>query len=179
VYSFTRSILGAAAITIVSGCSSDPFTPSAPEGVAVPSTNLSTLTVPDAGQADPNAAKAALGDPNVRGRLRGMGLQASSVAGVASPTTMQLVAASDHQVAQTVISGAMINDHAPVYVIEMTGGPFTAIQHPPGGTAPQGNVLTLTVDAQTFRVTDIGYHPVAHDLTQMDSDVVDLMAPRE
>jgi hypothetical protein len=105
-----------------------------------------------------------------------MALQASSVAGVASPTTILAVAASDHQAAQTVISGAIINDHAPVYVIEMTGGPFTAIQHPFGVNAPQGNALTLTIDAQTFRVTDVGFHPVAPDLTQIDSNVVNLLA---
>lgn len=73
---------------------------------------------------------ASLSDPNVINKLRSFGLQASSLAGVSSPTAMLAVAASDHQVAQTMISGAIVNDHSPVYVIEMTGGPFSASRPP-------------------------------------------------
>jgi len=109
--------------------------------------------------------------------LRGIGLRVSSAAGVSSPTTMRAAAASDHQAAQTILSGAIINDHAPVYVIKMTGGPFTATQHPPGAPAPQGNVLTVTVDAATYRVTDIGYVTVEPDLSQIGALAVDLSAP--
>ena len=116
-----------------------------------------TLIVPDAGPGDPVAAQTALGDPNTRAQLRGMALQVASWSGVSSPTTMRVVSASDHQDAATVLSGAIVNDHTPVYVITMTGGPFTANHHPPGAPAPQGNVLTLTLDAATLRVTDIGY----------------------
>jgi hypothetical protein len=79
---------------------------------------------------------------------------------------MEAVAA-DHQAAQTVLSGANVNDHAPVVVIKMTGGPFTATHHPPGVAAPQGNVLTLTVEAATYRITDIGYADVEPDLSQI------------
>jgi hypothetical protein len=107
--------------------------------------------------------------------LRALAMHRASVAGVSSPATIHAVACSDHQAAATVISGAGVNDHAPVYVVEMTGGPFVATGHPPGVPAPQGDVLTLTIDAQTHRVTDVGYHPVAPDLTQIDSDVVDLL----
>ena len=50
-----------------------------------------------------------------------------------------------------VVTGDIVNDHTPVYVIEMTGGPFTA-----------------------YRLLDIGVEPVAPDLTQFGPDVVDL-----
>jgi hypothetical protein len=89
---------------------------------------------------------------------------------------MIAVASTDHQAAEKVVSGDIVNDHAPVYVVEMTGGPFTAkyASTPPGVPAPQGNVLTITVDALTYRVTDAGIMPNAPDLTQISSDVVDL-----
>lgn len=74
------------------------------------------------------------------------------------------------------MSGAIIPDHAPVYVIEMTGGTFTAQHHPPGVPAPEGKVLTLTVDAATHRVTDISYLHEAPDLDEIGSVQVDLLA---
>jgi hypothetical protein len=113
-------------------------------------------------------------DPKVVAELRELALQASSNAGVATPKTMVAVAAADHQVAEMVLSGATIPDHAPVYVIEITGGPFTAMRHPPGANAPQGNVLVLTVDAATRRVTDIGYVDAEPDLDEIGSLKVDL-----
>jgi hypothetical protein len=87
---------------------------------------------------------------------------------------MIATASPDHQAAENIISGSIVNDHAPVYVIEITGGPFTAGSSPPGVPAPQGNVLTLTVDAQTYRVMDVGITNDAPDLTQIGSVVVDL-----
>ncbi len=174
-------LLSAATITVLSACSSsDRSTSSRAYSAAVAPIALGTLTAPDAGLVDPDASTAAvraLGDPSVMAQLRGLAFRASSVAGVPSPTTIRAVAHSDHQVAQSVVSGAIINDHAPVYVIQMTGGPFTSIQHPPGVPAAQGNVLTLTVDAQTYRITDIGYASVAPDVTQISSVAVDLLAP--
>jgi hypothetical protein len=127
------------------------------------------LTIPDAGT--PDAAQADLSDPNVVNQLRSFALQYSSLSGVSSPTAILAVAAADHQVAQTIISGAIVSDHSPVYVIEMTGGPFTSTHHPRGAPAPQGNALTLTLDARTLRIMDFGYHPVAPDLTQIGSVV--------
>jgi hypothetical protein len=124
-----------------------------------------------------NATKAALVDPDVLSTLRGVAIRASSKAGVSQPQRVYAVAASDHQAAETLLSGAVINDHSPVFVIVMTGGPFTHISHPPGADAPTGNVMSITVDAQTYRVTDIGITQTEPDLTQMGSDVVDLMAP--
>ncbi|HKP60158.1 MAG TPA: hypothetical protein VJV78_25710 [Polyangiales bacterium] len=120
-----------------------------------------------------------LGDPSVRAKLRELALQASAAAGVSSPRTMIAVASADHQVAEHVVSGAIVEDHVPVYVVEMTGGPFTTERtgsRPPGVSAPKGDVLTLTIDAKTFRVTDTGVSSNAPDLTQIDSNVVDLLA---
>jgi len=109
---FRRLILSAAAITFLSGCSSSdrpapsaftaqPRLAHASAAIAAPPSAatiaLGTLTIPDAGYADPDAARAALGDPNVISRLRTLALNASSGAGVSSPVTMVAVAAADHQ----------------------------------------------------------------------------------
>jgi hypothetical protein len=59
----------------------------------------------------------------------------------------------------------------------MKGGPFTATHHPPGIAAPQGNVLRVTVDAATHRVTDVALVNAEPDLTQIGSHTVDLSAP--
>jgi hypothetical protein len=144
-----RCILGAVAATILAGCSA------------------SDSSVPDDGSG--------LSDPQVVAELRDLALRASSSAGVPSPKTMVAVAASDHQAAEMVLSGAIIPDHAPVYVIEMTGGTFTARSAPPGGAALRSHVLTVTVDAATFRITDVGYVDEAPDLDEIGSVTVDLL----
>lgn len=102
-----------------------------------------------------------LADPSVRAKLRALALQASSANGVPSPKTMIAVYSPDDQAAQEAISGEIVNDHVPVYVIEVTGGPFTcnSCSVPPGASAPQGNALTITVNAQTFQGTDFGITP--------------------
>jgi hypothetical protein len=117
------------------------------------------------------ALQASLKDPSVIAMLRALALQAAAPS---IPQAMTATASPDHQVAEKVISGSIVNDHAPVYVIEITGGPYTAESSPPGVPATQGNVLILTVDAQTFRVTDVGIANDAPDLTQISSVVVDL-----
>jgi hypothetical protein len=119
---------------------------------------------------------AALRDPAVTGELHDRALVMATRALVPSPATMQAVAASDHQAAEAVISGAVIGDHAPVYVVQMTGGTFTAPNHPRGVAAPTGQFLTVTFDAATLDVTDIGYDDVPPDLRAIDGDVVDLTA---
>jgi hypothetical protein len=129
---------------------------------------------PAATPIDPNAVKAALGDPNVVAKLRDLGLQMASNAGVSSPMKMYVVAAADHQDAETILSGDTINDHSPVYVIVMIGGPFTARSHPPGVPAVESNVLTVTVDAATYRVTDLGFVNVEPDLSKIALVTVDL-----
>jgi hypothetical protein len=110
-----------------------------------------------------------LADPNVRTKLRTMALQASSADGVPSPKTICAVASPDHQAAEKIVSGDIVNDHVAVYVVEVTGGTFTdnTASTPPGVPAPSGSVLTLTVDAQSFRVTDSGLTDTAPDLTQI------------
>ncbi|MEO8181964.1 MAG: hypothetical protein ABI895_24275 [Deltaproteobacteria bacterium] len=122
-------------------------------------------------------AAAALADPKVKASLLDLALRVASDAGVAQPAKVLAVAAADHQVAETLLSGDIINDHAPVYVIEVTGGRFTAQDHQPREVpAPQGDVLTITVDAATLRVTDIGFVDVEPDLSAL-GPTVDLSSP--
>jgi hypothetical protein len=193
-------IVGAAAMALISGCSSpERSTPQAlasqtqalvptnialiPATLSAAGTPMSTHTAGVMPVSTPSAAgnaqsaQIALGGPSEIAKLRGIALGVSSGAGVSSPKTMHVVAASERQAAQTILSGAIIHDHAPVYVIKMTGGPFTAKQHPPGIPAPQGEFLTLTVDAATHHVTDVGYVDVEPDLSKIGSLAVDLLAP--
>jgi hypothetical protein len=121
--------------------------------------------------------RARLRDPIVRTTLLALGTEHAAAAGAPITATMLAVAASDHQAAETVISGALINDHVPVYVVQMTGGPYTATHHRDGTPAPHGDVLTVTLDAADYRVTDVGYDVVAPDVSLIDTDVVDLLAP--
>jgi hypothetical protein len=120
-------------------------------------------------------AAAALADPKVQASLLDLALRVASDAGVPQPAKVVAVAAADHQVAETLVSGAIINDHAPVYVLKITGGRFTA-QHHQREAAPQGEVLTITVDAATLRVTDIGIDDVEPDLSTL-GPTVDLSTP--
>jgi hypothetical protein len=123
---------------------------------------------------DPSDATGTLEDPNVVAKLHDLGLQISSIAGVPAPPTMYAVAVSDHQVAETAISGAIIYDHAPVFVIVMTGGRFTSIEAPPGGAPAEGSALTATVNAATYDVTDVSILHVEPDLSRIALDTVDL-----
>ena len=54
---------------------------------------------------------------------------------------------------------------------------FTALHHPHGQDFPTGTVLTVTYDAKTMRITDVGFDTAAPDLHAIDANVVDLMAP--
>jgi hypothetical protein len=149
-----------------SSCSSEDNAATDPDPAADGSAALSSA----AGQAG------TLGDPTVRSKLRDLALQASSNAGVPSPRTMIAVASPDHQAAEQIVSGDIVNDHAPVYVVVMTGGTYTADMAPPGVADPQGSVLTLTVDAATFRITDVGIIGVEPDLSKIASVITDLSA---
>jgi hypothetical protein len=142
---------------------SQPPLPHLPDG------GLSTVVSSEAG------ASSSLRSADVVAKLRGWALQHSAWAGVPSPATMRAVYASDRQAAEFILSGSIVNDHVPVYVVEMTGGPpFTARRHPRGVAPTQGNALTVTIDAERFAVTDLGYHHVVPDLRQISTDVVDL-----
>jgi len=133
------------------------------------------LTLAAIGACGPND-QGGLADPSVRAKLRALALQTSSANGVPSPKTMLAVYSPDHQLAEEIISGDIVDDHVPVYVIEVTGGPFTcnSCSFPPGASPPQGDAFTLTLDAQTYQVTDFGIYPNAPDLTQISPDVVNL-----
>jgi hypothetical protein len=117
-------------------------------------------------------------DPAVRARLHELALQSASISGVPSPQSMIAVWSSDHQVAEQIVSGDIVNDHVPVYVIEMTGGDFTSIEGgpPPNGMSPHGSVLTLTINAETFEGTDDGIADVLVDLHKINPHVVNLLA---
>jgi hypothetical protein len=117
-----------------------------------------------------------LEDPEVVAKLHELALRASSADGASPPTSMYAVAVSDHQAAETVLSGAIIFDHAPVFVIVIIGGPFTGRSAPPGVPLPVGTVLTLTVDAASYEITDAGIGDVEPDLSKVASAFVDLSA---
>ena len=114
-----------------------------------------------------------LGDPEVAAKLHELALQASSAEGASSPTSMYAVAVSDHQAAETALSGGTIYDHAPVFVIVIIGGPFTGRSAPAGVPLPEGTVLTLTVDAASYEVTDVGIGDVEPDLSKVASASVE------
>jgi hypothetical protein len=123
---------------------------------------------------DPSNVDGALADPSVVARLHDLALQLSSIAGAPAPMSMYAAAVSDHQAAERVLSGAVINDHAPVFVIVMTGGPFTALETPPGVPPAEGNVLTATVNAATYDVTDVDIVNAEPDLSKIASAIVNL-----
>lgn len=176
-----KATLSTAVMAILSGCS-DRSGPAEPVGRATaalaaptsPNAGMPLSTFQDTATKAANPAALDLANPNEKATLRGIALEVSSRAGVSSPKTMHAVAASDHQAAESILSGATIKDHAPVYVITMTGGPFTATHHPRGIPAPQGGVLRVTVDAATHRVTDVGYVNDEPDLTRIGPLTVDL-----
>ena len=114
-------------------------------------------------------------DPAVVAKLREIAQQAASAGGATPPNKMYAVAVSDHQVAEQAASGAIIYDHAPVFVIVITGGHFTGRGSPSNEVAiPEGTILTLTLDAATYEITDVGIVNVEPDLSKVASDRVDL-----
>lgn len=91
--------------------------------------------------------------------------------GVDRPATMVAVAAVDHAAAEEAISGAQLDEHDPVFVVQVTGGQFTALRHPPNQPAPSGNVLTVTYDAKTLQVLDVGLDEVAPAIERLGKPV--------
>lgn len=94
------------------------------------------------------------------------------------PRTVLAVASPDRQVAERVASGgSIVNEHEPVYVVEITGGTFTAFgADSPTGEPPQGIAVTLTIDARSFNVTDAGVLKFVPDLSEISEEVVNLLA---
>lgn len=115
-----------------------------------------------------------LDDPQVVAKLQDLAVQASLPDGASPPTSMYAVAVSDHQAAEKALGGGTGYDHAPVFVIVITGGPFTARGAPAGVDLPQGHVLTLILDAASYEVSDISIGDIEPDLSKVASDTVDL-----
>jgi hypothetical protein len=115
----------------------------------------------------------AFGDPAVVAELREIAQQAATDSAT-PPSRMYAVAVSDHQVAELAAGGGTIYDHAPVFVIVITGGTFTARGAPLGVAPPEGSVLTLTIIAATYEIADVGIVNVEPDLSKVASDRVDL-----
>ena len=170
---FRLLLLSGAAMAAASGCSSaappeesgsPPLPVTAASGAAVVSrtgpTTLATesvavLTVSDTRAPAANTALLAARDPKEMVALRTVALGVAAKAGVSSPAAFQAVAALHRQAAASVLSDAVIQDHASVYVVKVMGGPFTSPRHPPGVTPRGYAFLTVAVDAATKRVTDI------------------------
>jgi hypothetical protein len=131
---------------------------------------------PSDGSGAPAGVVRPVSDDTVRANLHQVALGLAKRAGVAAPASMIAVGAADHQTVEALVSGAILDDHAPVYVVQMTGGTFTSTHHPHGRPAPQGTVLTVTFDAATLRVTDIGYDTIAPDLKKIEARPIDLLA---
>ena len=148
-------------LATVTACSSapEPTTTTAPSASAPSATATSTKGLHDAATAD---------------QLRQASMELAVNAGVSAPATMRAVAAKSHRAAEAVISGADLADDSPVYVVQMTGGSFTATHARPGLAPYVGNVMTVTYDADTMRVTDIGFDEAPADLGRIDAEIVDL-----
>ena len=121
-----------------------------------------------------NHLEGALEDPSVVAKLHDLAVQMAAGGGEPPPTNMYAVAVSDHQAAETALNGGTIYDHVPVFVIVITGGHFTAGHHPYGVPDPEGSVLTVTLDAATYEVTDISIGNETPDLSKVAEATVDL-----
>lgn len=163
-----RVFLVALAAIVAIGCSS---------GEPPPEPTAVTLSLAERLPAAIGPRPTGLATAAVRSNLRARALFFAQRAGAAAPARMVAVAAADHQAAETEISGAVVDDHVPVYVVQMSGATFTATRHPPGVPAPTGHVLTVTFDAATMNVLDVGYDELAPNLARIDAvEPVDLGA---
>jgi hypothetical protein len=187
-----RYIVCAAITAMMAGCSSQAAPePAASQVASITPGNGAPLVPNQPGarlastESDPVFARAVpnaktfrgLADSNERATLRSVALSASSAAGVSTPTRILATAAADHQAAQFAVSGSIVNDHAPVYVMQLEGGPFTARRHAPHAAPPQAQYLLVTVDAATHRITDVGYVNTKQDLTAIGTSATDITGP--
>jgi hypothetical protein len=166
------------ALATIAMCACDPYDPTTtttPDQLDNKVEELASAIVPDSGSVgDPEAAHAALKDQAIRAKLHGFALRMASAHGVSAPATMRVVVGADKQAATKITSGSLVNDRGPVFVITMTGGPFTARRHPPGVPAPQGNAMILTIDAATHRLTHMGIVDAEPDLSQIGAAAMSL-----
>jgi hypothetical protein len=125
---------------------------------------------------EPEDANRGLKDQSVVHELQDVGLETASTWGEPSPATMRAVWVSDHQAAEAALGSSILDDHSAVYVIVITGGPFTARGAPYGAPVPEGHVLTLTVNAETYEVTDVQISDVEPDLSEIASASMELIA---
>ena len=87
-------------------------------------------------------------------KLARLALGAASGAGDAHPTDGVIVP-STRLIAERVDAGAVVDSNQPVYFV-LLHGHFTANLAPPGGKAPTGTILTLTIDPRTGESLDSG-----------------------
>ena len=113
----------------------------------------------------------AITDPGVQLQLHALASDIAKQLGVDHPSSMTAVGVADHAIAEAAISGAELEEHDPVFVVQISGGTFTALRHPPGQAAPTGNVLTVTYDAKTLQVLDVGLDGKAPDLAPLGQRV--------
>ena len=118
-------------------------------------------------QSDMQVLRNELRSAPVSSHIRELAGKIASGTGVSTPQTMRAVAALDHQAAESAVSGAIVGDHAPVFVVQMTGGTFAGGMHPQGAETPHGTVLTISFDVATHRVNG---HWIRCDRARSDED---------
>ena len=77
--------------------------------------------------------------------------------------------------AHIVVSPAVSRDNGSVWMLRPRAVRIGSLLiAPPGIAAPQGNVLTVTADAASYRITDLGYNTAEAKLDELASLPVDL-----
>jgi hypothetical protein len=118
--------------------------------------------------------RATLHDPIVASKLHAVAVAEASRAGVPVPETVRAAVAIDRQAAEQAISGSVVNDNSPVYIVQMTGGSFVPQLHRKDLASVPAAVLTIAVDAASLSILDVHYDGEAPDLTALDSHIVDI-----
>lgn len=100
-------------------------------------------------------------------RLLEIALKMAADADERSPTLIQY-SEGDRVQANLVASGTKIFEHRPTYLIAMRGQfTYWMAKRPPGRPPPRGTVMTLVVDAETGRLSDVGIHNRYPQLEQL------------
>jgi hypothetical protein len=106
-------------------------------------------------------------DPLALAAIRDMAIEIASLNGDANPQDGQLFS-STRKLAESVISGDIVDTDQPVYVAVFHGnfvGYMASV--PNSGEFPVGNAMTVVFDANTLDVTDWGLVPNAPDTTRL------------